>query len=238
MVTLSVVTSVYNEEPIIEKFLTALLKVRLGPAKGDIEFIIVDNGSTDGTHAILQRLQKTYGFTLLTNYGPGDITRGISTGLYRAKGEFVAILRSDYQEEPKDIPRIFDDMNRQGLDYIVGQRRNRKDPYWRFYLSFFYGLLVRLFFNFGIPDINGAPRIIRRRFLDGYRYVSKGMLIDTETLWLVKTRGGKIGYTHATHYPRTTGKSLVNPAFVFRTVWEFAQFVGYTVMAVPSVRKF
>jgi glycosyltransferase involved in cell wall biosynthesis len=227
MVTLSIVTSVYNEEDIVEKFLGRLLAVRIPDA--GVEFVVVDNGSTDGTHAILERLAKKHGFNLITNPSPSKgLTHGVITGIRAAKGDYVCIIRSDFQEDPDDIPPVFAKMRAEGLGHIIGWRKDRHDPFPRLVTAFLYVNLVRLLHGFKLPDINGAPRIFKAEYFKNYEFQSRGIIIDVETLWRVRKKGGKLGFAVVRHYPRTTGNSFVKPGTVLEI---FADLMDFTLKA-------
>lgn len=89
----SVIIPVYNREDYIAETIGSVL-LQDHP---DVELIVIDDGSTDDSYTVVERLAVEHGFTLLTH--PGHVNRGqsasINLGLERCSGEYVAVLDSD-----------------------------------------------------------------------------------------------------------------------------------------------
>src|SRR5438128_11841904 len=101
---LTILVPVYNERSTVERLLSA---VEGAPACGlEKEIIVVDDGSTDGTVEILERLEHERRFTLLRharNLGKGAAIR---TALARASGDLVLIQDADLEYDPGDYPAL------------------------------------------------------------------------------------------------------------------------------------
>ncbi|NNE30407.1 MAG: glycosyltransferase family 2 protein [Saprospiraceae bacterium] len=120
---LSVVVCVFNEEenidPLIHQIDAALQQM-------EYEIIYVDDGSTDGT---LKKLQSNRHPRLRTvefrrNYGQSS---ALAAGIDEAKGEFIATLDGDLQNDPSDIPMMLRLAEEENWDVVAGIRANRKD---------------------------------------------------------------------------------------------------------------
>jgi len=93
------------------------------------ELILVDDGSSDGTADEALRHAPDFGshvqvVTLQRNYGQ---TAAMQAGVDLARGEYIATMDGDLQNDPADIPRLVDRIHDEDLDLIVGWRKDRKD---------------------------------------------------------------------------------------------------------------
>ena len=125
---LSVVIPLFNEEPNVGELYRELSKT-LTDWHGTYEIILVDDGSTDGTFAHLQRIQAADAsvrvIRLRRNFGQ---TAAFVAGFDHARGRLIVTLDGDLQNDPGDIPAMIDKLN-EGHDIVCGWRRNRKDPW-------------------------------------------------------------------------------------------------------------
>lgn len=160
---LSLVIPCYNESGNIPLLVARLRQTLAG--RGDVEVLLVDNGSTDGSAAVFQR--ELAGDTLLrlvrvpVNQGYGH---GILKGLEVATGDVLAWTHADMQTDPKDVLTAFDLYKSHGGGgvFVKGKRQNRR--------------LLETFFTFGmqviasaalgvvLDDVNAQPKLFDRRF--------------------------------------------------------------------------
>ena len=142
---LSIVVPCYDEEKniplLLERFSHAM--VAEGIKSEEMEVILVDNGSTDGTPDLLKQLIPQHPFArsvrVEVNQGYGY---GILAGLDAAKGDFLGWTHADMQTDPSDVVRVFCLLEEQGWDsnlFVKGNRIGR-------------GLSER-FFTFGMGEM-------------------------------------------------------------------------------------
>lgn len=163
---LTVIVPVYNEErslPELERRLAAAVEP-LGFE--DSEFLIVSDGSTDASEAIIRRMverdPRYRGIFLSRNFGH---QAAVSTGLEHATGSVVAIIDGDLQDPPEVIPALVEAL-RNGFDVAYGVRRSRKEnAAKRACYRLFYRLLQRLS-NVSIPPDAGDFCCLRRPVVD------------------------------------------------------------------------
>lgn len=126
---LSIIVPVYNEEESVEPLIREVLSA-LDPLGKSYEIILVDDGSTDGTHTLLSRLhQSERRITVLRfkrNFGQ---TAAIAAGLAHARGDVVIALDGDGQNDPRDIPALLSKLD-EGYDLVSGWRFPREDAFW------------------------------------------------------------------------------------------------------------
>ena len=123
---LSVVIPIRNESPNVRKLYEEFVSV-LGPWGRPFELVIVDDGSTDDSFAILSELQardaRLRVIRFRRNFGQ---TAAFSAGFRFARGRLIATADGDLQNDPRDLPRMVDLID-QGHDIVCGWRKDRKD---------------------------------------------------------------------------------------------------------------
>ena len=160
---LSVVAPMLNEEQIAEEFYA-----RVCGALGELPFelIVVDDGSTDATPAILDRLAsndpRLRVVTLSRSFGHQT---AITAGLDHARGEAVVMMDADLQDPPEVIPSLLERW-RQGSDivYAVRQTRAGESAFKLTTARWFYRLMSKLS-NIELQQNAGDFRLLDRRAL-------------------------------------------------------------------------
>jgi len=125
---LSVVIPILNEAPNLEtlhrEFTQALESTRRA-----YEILVIDDGSTDESFAILKRLQsadrRLRVIRFRRNFGQ---TAAFAAGITAARGSIVITADGDLQNDPKDIPAMLEKLNA-GADIVCGWRKDRKDAF-------------------------------------------------------------------------------------------------------------
>jgi glycosyltransferase involved in cell wall biosynthesis len=162
-VNLSIIIPCFNEAENIPSLLEACsshFKLKA------IELILVNNGSTDETEAILERVAKNYAFlkvvNLHLNAGYGG---GILKGLEVASNEFIGWTHADMQTDPKDVVTAFEILERNDFAdnvFIKGRRYGRPlaDRFFTVFMSIFETILLAKPLN----DINAQPTVFHKTF--------------------------------------------------------------------------
>jgi glycosyltransferase involved in cell wall biosynthesis len=127
---ISIVLPVYNEtgniRPLFEE-LTDTVNSEALRRYQPAEIIFVDDGSTDGSRAVLQDVAQTHdcvrSILLERNFGQ---SAALVAGIDAAGGEFVVTMDSDMQNDPSDIPKLLDELQ-EGYDCVSGWRKKRHD---------------------------------------------------------------------------------------------------------------
>jgi glycosyltransferase involved in cell wall biosynthesis len=121
---LTVIVPVFNEERTVSELLTRLAN---GPFP-DKQVIVVDDGSTDGTAALLAEWESCPGWLVLrqpANRGKGAAVR---LGLQHASGEVTVVQDADLEYDPVDLPRVIDPVLRGEARVVYGSRRLNGHP--------------------------------------------------------------------------------------------------------------
>ncbi len=123
---LSVVVPLYNEEESLPHLVEQLLAA-LRPSGERFELVLVNDGSSDRTAEVLERLSKDIpelvGVLLRKNYGQ---TAAMAAGFDVSRGEVIVSLDGDLQNDPADIPMLLSKL-REGYDLVSGWRHQRQD---------------------------------------------------------------------------------------------------------------
>lgn len=126
---LSVVVPVYNEAENVEKLASEIAAALDGTA---YEMIFVNDASSDDTLAVLQSLKSRFpALRPVSHRKNAGQSRSIRSGVQAAKGEYIATLDGDGQNDPADIPALFAQLTRKDapkkLAMVGGRRAKRKD---------------------------------------------------------------------------------------------------------------
>lgn len=162
---MSVVVPVYNEEAVLPALKERLLDLRRRlPMR--VRFILVNDGSTDRTGALLDSFvgeaEGVQAVHLSRNFGH---QQAVSAGLSLATGDCVAVIDGDLQDPPEEIARFLAKMD-EGYDVVYAVRRNRKEKWFKkAAYSLFYQILARLS-SISIPLDSGDFCLMRKTVVD------------------------------------------------------------------------
>jgi glycosyltransferase involved in cell wall biosynthesis len=213
---------VLNEEGTVEKLTLDLLEVLRSRFK-EVEVIIVDDGSTDRTGQIADRLQaQNNGWVRVIhhqqNRGYGN---ALKAGFEASRNDLVFFTDGDYQFDLKDLYPALSLID--ACDVVAGYRVDRQDPRLRLFLARGYNRLVRVLFGLKLRDIDCSFKLFRRPALEKIDIESRGYFIDTEIMVKAKKEGLRIKELGVRHLPRTSGKSKVKMKHIFVTLHEISK---------------
>lgn len=128
---ISIVVPLYNEEESLPELCDWINRVMTGN-KLSYEVILVDDGSRDGSWAVIESLRKKYeqvrGVQFRRNYGK---SAALHTGFNKAHGEVVITMDADLQDSPEEIPEMRRMIIEDGYDVVSGWKKKRYDPFLR-----------------------------------------------------------------------------------------------------------
>lgn len=201
---ISIVVPCYNEEESLPLFLDALANVARNMQEcHDISFevVLVDDGSSDGTLALMKRASaKEAG----SAYAPLNVRwisfsrnfgkeAGILAGLEHARGDYVALMDADMQDPPSLLPEMYETLLTEDYDNVATRRVNRdgEPPVRSFFARMFYKLINRIS-KADIVDGARDFRLMKRPMVDAilslseYNRFSKGIFgwVGFKTKWL------------------------------------------------------
>lgn len=214
---LSIIIPFYNEELCCEQVLQTLTAV----LEQDVvvyEILAVDNGSTDQTGHILDRIAQSSPYIhvvkVARNEGYGW---GIISGLNKSRGEYVGYIDGDTQIAPDEVIRVYQSVLANQADVGKGKRIERFDGLRRKIISKIYNVLFYIIFACPIHDINAKPKILRRTLYKQLGLKSKDWFIDAELILKAHAAGMRIDEVEIEFLKRQGGVSKVR----MTTIWEF-----------------
>ena len=178
----SVVVPVFNEAATVGQVVEELLELPLA-----LEVLLVDDGSTDDSPAVLARLAAAHGqVTVLTqpvNRGKGAAVR---RGIDESHGDILLIQDADLEYSPSDIPALIDPLLSGKADAVFGTRLRggahpqRAHLFWHYAGNRFLTLLSNVLYNTTISDMEVGYKAFRGDLVRGLELVSNDFRIEPE----------------------------------------------------------
>lgn len=195
-----------DEAPVIGQVVREWWDLR--PPGSNLELLVIDDASADGSDRILADLQREIPFRVVRNSLPTGYGGSLQVGMRHTRTPFVAFTDGDGQYDPRDLPALLD-LLAQGYDMAVGVREHRADPFFRIVVSHGFRLLLSVFFVLRARDPTTAIRAGRTevvRWISAQTRYMKGAFLNEFMVRLDRT-----GFTYAEapvrHRPRQSGTS-------------------------------
>ncbi len=212
----SIVIPVYNEVENLER-LHRRLQEALQHLPHPWEVVYVDDGSTDGSHRVLERLagedpDHVRVVFLRRNFGQ---TAAIAAGIDHARGDVLVFLDADLQNDPVDIPRLLDKLA-EGYDVVSGWRKDRQDPFLtRVLPSRMANALISWVTGVHLHDYGCTLKAYRREILQGFRlYGEMHRFLPA----YAASVGARITEIPVRHHPRRFGRSKYGLSRTFKVL--------------------
>lgn len=169
---LSIIIPIYNEEENIEKLFNEI--VESVDSVDQYEVIFINDGSTDNTLNVLDKLKKNNKiikyFSFRENQGQ---TAATLKGFELSEGNYIVPLDGDLQNDPSDIDKLIIKLKKDNLDILFGIRHNRKDNFLRMFLSSVANKLIKFLFDKNVSDLGCSMRCYKKN-------VIKNLFINNE----------------------------------------------------------
>jgi dolichol-phosphate mannosyltransferase len=204
---ISVVIPVLNERDSLRR-LHAEIAAVAERARLDLEVVFVDDGSTDGSWAVVADLARkhpaVHGVRFRRNFGKAA---ALSAGFRAARGNVILTLDADLQDDPAEIPRLLDALqgDKEGrLDVVSGWKRVRHDPWHKVWPSRVFNAMVSWLTGVRLHDHNCGLKCYRAEVFREVRlYGELHRFIPV----LAAARGFRVGEIEVRHRPRRFGRS-------------------------------
>ena len=197
----SVLMPVYNEERFIEP---VVRKVCASPIEKEV--IVVDDGSTDGTGAVLERLARELPLRVVTherNLGKG---RAIRSALEVSRGAILLIQDGDLEYDPDDYPVVLKPLFARRAEVVFGSRflgAHRASYFWHRVGNWVITTLVNLLFNASLTDVETGSKAFRRSALEGLTLRAKRFEFEVEFTCKILRRRHMIFEVPVAYYGRS-----------------------------------
>ena len=223
---LNILIPVYNEEKTIIEVLVKLNKV-CKPIKNK-SIIVVDDGSTDNTHRLLEKNKKLYNklVTSEVNKGKGN---AIILGLNEVSGGYILIQDADLEYDPSEIPRLWEMVKSNDIDVLLTTRMSgspltRVHYFWHKLGNKSITLMFNLINNTTFTDIYSGYIIFKRKLINTEKLKFYGWGQQAEILTYLKKKSKKIYEAPISYKGRTyeEGKKINIYAMapvIFAIIW-------------------
>lgn len=216
---LSLVIPMYNEQDNVLPMLERVHEV-LASYPMPWEVLLVNDGSADGTLAAMREGQTRFGehvrvVELRRNFGQ---TAAMQAGIDLARGDVIATLDGDLQNDPVDIPRMVNRLLDEDLDLVAGWRKNRQDDLvMRKIPSRIANRLIRKITGVELHDYGCSLKVFRADVVKSVRLY--GEMHRFIPAWLATyTAPNRIAEEVVSHHPRTRGVSKYGISRTFRVI--------------------
>jgi glycosyltransferase involved in cell wall biosynthesis len=200
---LSVIIPVLNEAESLPTLVSELHRV-VESQHYDVQTIIVDDGSSDGTWSVVEKLSATdpriLGIRLRRNFGKAA---ALSAGFHAAEGERIITLDGDLQDNPAEIVKLLAKLD-EGFDVVSGWKRERFDPWHKVFPSRVFNWLVSHLMGVYLHDHNCGLKAYRREVMHEIRLYGE---LHRFVPVLAAAKGFRVGEVVVQHRPRKFGQS-------------------------------
>jgi glycosyltransferase involved in cell wall biosynthesis len=188
---LSVIVPVFNERNTVGEILRRMRRVDL-PV--DLEIVVVDDASADGTDKVLTALEDS---TVRVIRHPVNRGKGaaIRTGLAEARGDLVLIQDADLEYDPDDWPKLMNPILKGKASIVYGSRftGERKNMLFLHWVgNRFLSLVTNVLYNTTISDMETCYKLFDRKVLEGITIESERFEFEPEITAKMLRRGHRI----------------------------------------------
>ncbi|HUN49242.1 MAG TPA: glycosyltransferase family 2 protein [Stellaceae bacterium] len=238
---LSVVIPARNEAPNVAPLVAEIRRALDG--RLDYEIVYVDDGSGDATAAEIRRLAGEFArLRLIRHQASCGQSMAVRTGVKAAAAPWIATLDADGQNDPADIPRLWEIARAAPAApplLVAGHRQKRRDTWSKRMASRLANAIRRALLGAGTPDTGCGLKLFRRDlFLDLPAFDHMHRFLPA----LVLRQGGKVVSVAVNHRPRERGKSnygvldraLVGVVDLFGVMWLLRRARNPVIVADPA----
>jgi len=188
---LSVIVPVFDERNTVVEIVRRMRAVEL-PV--DLEIVIVDDGSTDGTGDVLRQLADSTVRVVLHGHNKGK-GAAIRTGLEKVTGDLVLIQDADLEYDPEDWPKLLAPVLRGKAQVVygsrfTGERRNMLFLHWMG--NRFLSLTTNVLYNTTLSDMETCYKLFDRSVIDGITIRASRFEFEPEITAKILRRGIRI----------------------------------------------
>jgi glycosyltransferase involved in cell wall biosynthesis len=233
--SVSVIIPVYNDAGSIEKTISQIHRAFKESAVETYEIILVDDGSTDNTAAVLENAKDTLDVRLFVHDQNRGYGAALKTGIRHSSFDTIAITDADGTYPVKDIPKLYKEMGY--YDMVVGARTGKdvNIPLVRRPAKWFLRKLANYLTGVKIPDLNSGLRVFRKKdIMTFFGILPRGFSFTTTITLAMLTNDMQIKYIPI-DYLKRKGKSKIKPV---RDTLNFIQLILRTILYFNPLKIF
>ena len=215
---LSIVIPVFNEEDNI-KLLIASIEKELSAYS--YELIFIDDFSTDASCEIIKSDTNPHTSLIAFEYHKGQ-SSALAAGIKKARGQYIATMDGDLQNDPSDLPKMLELIQNEGWDMVIGFRQNRQDPFLKTMPSKIANFIIRLTTQLQIRDSGCALKVMTSKTakeLPLYGELHRFMALNAHI------NGARIKEVPVIHHPRVYGVSKYGLERTFKVLKDLSRII-------------
>ena len=230
---ISVIIPTFNES---ENICNVLKSIKECLPKTDIEAIVVDDNSPDGTGKIVEEYIKSmknmagYSISVIHRKAKEGLSSAILDGLKNSKGETVIVMDSDMSHPPQIIPKMLETIRQTQCDIVVASRYIKGGtiqgwPFKRKLISTVATKIAKIGLDISTDDPMSGFFGFRRKITEGIKFDAIGYKMLLELL--VKTKGVKVEEIPYTFTDRKFGSSKLDSSIIWdycKSVWKLYRY--------------
>ena len=171
------------------------------------EILVIDNHSRDDTAARVREYAARQPAVRLFVHETNRMYSGsCRTAMQEARGKFIAIMDSDGQMDPRDLPAFLDKLA-DGGGIVFGWRQERHDPLFRLGISMFFNTLGKWRLGFPLHDLNCGLRMFTREYCNAVEIRHTINMVNPELYVRAKQNQFAVGEVVVRHQERKAGKT-------------------------------
>ncbi len=237
-----VIIPTYNEKENIEKMIRAVRALDI-----DFHILVIDDGSPDGTAAIVKNLQNEFADSLfiVERQGKQGLGTAYITGFkwsVEHQYDFIFEMDADFSHNPNDLPRLYKACAENGADLAIGSRYCNgisviNWPIGRVIMSYYASMYVRMVLGMKVYDTTAGFKCYRRKVLetiDFSRIKMRGYGFQIEMKYNAYKLGFKIEEVPIIFIDRTEGTSKMSSGIFGEAFWGVIKLKFRTIKPVKS----
>lgn len=206
---ISIISPFFNEKESLTELYQRITKVL---EKEKFELIFVNDGSTDGSGDLMEKIAESDPRVHLINFRKNQgKSKALMSGFRAIKGDLVITMDADLQDQPEEIPKLISKLSQ--YDLVSGWKKKRNDPLINIIFSRFFNLVISLTTKVSLHDINCGLKAYHREVVENlslygdlYRFIPV----------LAAREGFSVGEVEVNHVQRKHGSSKYGFSKFFR----------------------
>jgi len=196
----------YNDADILPTLISRTVETVRG-LTDNYEILVVDDGSTDQTAAVLDSLRREYPSLRVIRH-PDNLGYGaaLQSGFRNAAKELIFYTDGDGQYDVHELRRFLFSLS-SDVDVVQGYKTGRADSRLRVIAGRIYGGLAKALFRLRIKDVDCDFRLMRRKVIESVHLTCRSGAICVDLMSQIQNRGWRVLESPVSHYPRRHGRS-------------------------------
>jgi len=217
--SISIFFPAYNEEANIKKSVLQI-KTVIEKLFNNYEIIIVNDGSSDRTGEIADKLSKKYFQIKVVHHNPNRGYGGaLISGFNKAQKDLIFFTDADLQFDLREIIKLLKFIEE--YEVVIGYRNPRRDPFMRLVNAWGWKWLNQILFGLKVRDIDCAFKLFTKQAIKSINIESFGATVSAEFLIKLKNKGYNFKEVAVRHLPRSAGSPTgAKPQVIFKAFKE------------------